>query len=151
MSNRLELRLIGLITLVNVAVGVVVGGLLYDFAPEHYFKWYPSIPLFYWLMAIAMAFFLNLVKVFFVLHLREAFVERQAVMNIGNVVRTKFTLALVFLWLYAAFVGEQLRTFGFTMMLFYFIYLGMETYTLYLYEKKRMNREKREKNELENK
>ena len=34
-------------------------------------------------------FFLNLVKVFFVLHLREAFVERQAVMNIGNVVRTK--------------------------------------------------------------
>ena len=58
----MELRLIGLITLVNVAVGVVVGGLLYDFAPEHYFKWYPSIPLFYWLMAIAMAFFLNLVK-----------------------------------------------------------------------------------------
>ncbi|RHJ86613.1 hypothetical protein [Parabacteroides sp. AM08-6] len=142
MSNRLELRLIGLITLVNVAVGVVVGGLLYDFAPEHYFKWYPSIPLFYWLMAIAMAFFLNLVK------------QKKGDVTVTTymIVRfCKFTLALVFLWLYAAFVGEQLRTFGFTMMLFYFIYLGMETYTLYLYEKKRMNREKREKNELENK
>ena len=142
MSNRLELRLIGLITLVNVAVGVVVGGLLYDFAPEHYFKWYPSIPLFYWLMAIAMAFFLNLVK------------QKKGDVTVTTymIVRfCKFPLALVFLWLYAAFVGEQLRTFGFTMMLFYFIYLGMETYTLYLYEKKRMNREKREKNELENK
>lgn len=142
MSNRLELRLIGLITFINAAVGVAAGGLLYDFAPEHYFKWYPSIPVFYWLMAIAMAFFLNLVK------------KKKGDVTVTTymVVRfCKFTLALVFMWLYATLIGEQLRTFGFTLMLFYFIYLGMETYTLYLYEKKRMNREKREQNETTNK
>ena len=33
------------------------------------------------------------------------------------------------------------------MMLFYFIYLVLETYTLYLFEKKRMISEKKEKDE----
>ena len=59
----------------------------------------------------------------------------------------KFTLAVVFLWLYAALVGQNLKAFGFTMMLFYFIYLVLETYTLYLFEKKRMISEKKEKDE----
>lgn len=54
----------------------------------------------------------------------------------------KFTLAIAFLWLYAQLINERLKAFGFTMMLFYFIYLGMETYTVYLFEKKRMKREK---------
>ena len=59
----------------------------------------------------------------------------------------KFTLAIVFLWLYAQVVNERLKMFGLTLMLFYFIYLGMETYTIYLFEKKRMKREKRENEE----
>lgn len=63
----------------------------------------------------------------------------------------KFTLAIIFLWLYAALVNDHLKTFGFTMMLFFFIYLGMETYTIYLYEKKRMKREKREDEEQSHK
>ena len=42
---------------------------------------------------------------------------------------------------------NHLRMFGFTLMLFYFIYLGLETYTVYLFEKKRMKREKREKDD----
>ena len=63
----------------------------------------------------------------------------------------KFTLAIVFLWLYAVLVNERLKAFGLTLMLFYFIYLGMETYTIYLFEKKRMKREKRENEELSQK
>lgn len=63
----------------------------------------------------------------------------------------KFTLAVAFLWLYAHWVHERLKAFGFTLMLFYFIYLGMETYTIYLFEKKRMKREKRENEELSQK
>ena len=42
---------------------------------------------------------------------------------------------------------NHLRMFGFTLMLFYFIYLGLETYTVYLFEKKRMKREKKENDE----
>ena len=59
----------------------------------------------------------------------------------------KFLMACIFLWMYANWVGIQLRTFGFTLMLFYFIYLTLETYTIYLYEKKRMKREKKEQDE----
>ena len=36
----------GLITFINVAIGVSLGGLLYTIWPEHYFSWYPSIPFF---------------------------------------------------------------------------------------------------------
>ena len=43
----------GLITFINVAIGVSLGGLLYTIWPEHYFSWYPSIPFFYWVMAMA--------------------------------------------------------------------------------------------------
>ena len=116
----------GLITFINVAIGVSLGGLLYTIWPEHYFSWYPSIPFFYWVMAMAMTFFLDRVK-----------------RKNGDVTVTMYMLVR----LYAAFVGQQFKTFGFTLMLFYFIYLGLETYILYLFEKKRMKREKREKDD----
>ena len=128
----------GLITFINVAIGVSLGGLLYTIWPEHYFSWYPSIPFFYWVMAMAMTFFLDRVK------RKNGDVTETMYMQVRL---CKFTLAFVFLWMYAAFVGQQLKTFGFTLMLFYFIYLGLETYILYLFEKKRMKREKREKDD----
>ena len=116
----------GLITFINVAIGVSLGGLLY------------TIPFFYWVMAMAMTFFLDRVKS----------KNGDVTVTMYMLVRLcKFTLAFVFLWMYAAFVGQQLKTFGFTLMLFYFIYLGLETYILYLFEKKRMKREKREKDD----
>ena len=62
MSGRLKIKLFGLITFINVAIGVTLGGLLYTIWPDHYFEWYPSIPLFYWIMALAMVFFLDKVK-----------------------------------------------------------------------------------------
>lgn len=46
MSGRLKIKLFGLITFINVAIGVTLGGLLYTIWPDHYFEWYPSIPLF---------------------------------------------------------------------------------------------------------
>ena len=126
MSGRLKIKLFGLITFINVAIGVTLGGLLYTIWPDHYFEWYPSIPLFYWIMALAMVFFLDKVK-----------------RKNGDVSVT----TCIFLWMYTNWVGTQLRTFGFTLMLFYFIYLTLETYTIYLYEKKRMKREKKEQDE----
>ena len=118
MTGWLKFKLMGLITFINVAIGVTLGGLLYTIWPDHYFKWYPSIPIFYWVMAIAMTYIL----------------DRKKKKN-GDVTITAFM------------VRENLRMFGFTLMLFYFIYLGLETYTVYLFEKKRMKREKKENDE----
>ena len=138
MTGWLKLKLMGLITFINTAIGVTLGGLLYTIWPDHYFKWYPSIPIFYWVMAIVMTYILDRKK------RKNGYVTITAFM----VVRfCKFPLAVVFLWLYAALVRENLRMFGFTLMLFYFIYLGLETYTVYLFEKKRMKREKKENDE----
>lgn len=138
MTGWLKFKLMGLITFINVAIGVTLGGLLYTIWPDHYFKWYPSIPIFYWIMAIAMTYILD----------RKKKKNGDVTITAFMVVRfCKFTLAVVFLWLYAALVRENLRMFGFTLMLFYFIYLGLETYTVYLFEKKRMKREKKENDE----
>ena len=138
MTGWLKFKLMGLITFINVAIGVTLGGLLYTIWPDHYFKWYPSIPIFYWVMAIAMTYILD----------RKKKKNGDVTITAFMVVRfCKFTRAVVFLWLYAALVRENLRMFGFTLMLFYFIYLGLETYTVYLFEKKRMKREKKENDE----
>ena len=138
MTGWLKFKLMGLITFINVAIGVTLGGLLYTIWPDHYFKWYPSIPIFYWVMAIAMTYILD----------RKKKKNGDVTITAFMVVRfCKFTLAVVFLWLYSALVRENLRMFGFTLMLFYFIYLGLETYTVYLFEKKRMKREKKENDE----
>ena len=138
MTGWLKLKLMGLITFINAAISVTLGGLLYTIWPDHYFKWYPSIPIFYWVMAIVMTYILD----------RKKRKNGDVTITAFMVVRfCKFTLAVVFLWLYAALVRENLRMFGFTLMLFYFIYLGLETYTVYLFEKKRMKREKKENDE----
>lgn len=138
MTGWLKLKLMGLITFINVAIGVTLGGLLYTIWPDYYFKWYPSIPIFYWLMGMLMTDILDRKK-------RE---NGDVTITAFMVVRfCKFTLAVVFLWLYAALVGESTKMFGLTLMLFYFLYLGLETYTIYLFEKKRMKREKKERNE----
>ena len=114
MTGWLKLKLMGLITFINAAIGVTLGGLLYTIWPDHYFKWYPSIPIFYWVMAIVMTYILD----------RKKRKNGDVTITAFMVVRfCKFTLAVVFLWLYAALVRENLRMFGFTLMLFYFIYL----------------------------
>lgn len=141
MSGRLKIKLFGLISFVYVAIGVTLGGLLYTIWPDHYFEWYPSIPCFYWLTALAMVYFLDKVK------RKNGDVSVTTFMLVRC---SKFLLACIFLWMYANWIGTQLRAFGFTLMLFYFIYLALETYTIYLYEKKRMKREKREKDEQKN-
>ena len=41
MTGWLKLKLMGLITFINAAIGVTLGGLLYTIWPDHYFKWYP--------------------------------------------------------------------------------------------------------------
>ncbi len=136
MRFRLIIRLFALITFINAAVGITLGGLLYTIWPEHYFTWYPSIPLFYWITALAMVYFLHAVR-----H-KKGDISVTTYMIVRG---CKFLLAFIFLWLYANVVGEKMHAFGFTMMLFYFIYLVLETYTVYLYEKKRLLRIKREK------
>ena len=38
MTGWLSMKLMGLITFINVVIGVTLGGLLYTIWPEHYFR-----------------------------------------------------------------------------------------------------------------
>lgn len=131
MSSRLKWRLAGLITVIHAIIGIALGSLLYFFWPGHYFKWYPSIPIFYWMMGLAMAFFLDQVKK----------KHGDMIVTIYMLVRlSKFVVVVIFLWIYALLVGSHVRSFGLTLMLFYFIHLALETYIFYLFEKRRIKR-----------
>ena len=116
------------------SIGVTLGGLLYTIWPDHYFKWYPSIPIFYWVMAIVMTYILD----------RKKRKNGDVTITAFMVVRfCKFTLAVVFLWLYAALVRENLRMFGFTLMSFLFYLFGIgNVYGLSVREEKNEKREK---------
>lgn len=141
MTGWLKIKLMALVTSINVVVGVIYGIVLHTVWPELYFKWYPTIPLFYWLTAMAMAYFLDRVK-------KEN--GEVAVSTFMLIRLTRFTLAIIFLWIYVAVIKEDMMMFGVTIMLFYFIYLILETYIIYLFDKKRMKREKRERDEMLN-
>lgn len=138
MTDFLKLKLMGLITLINVVVGLVMGILLFFTNLENYFDWYPAIPVFYLLTSLAMVFSLDSVK------RKKGDVTVTTFMVIRFI---RFTLTVVFLLLYLRFVGEHPRAFGFTLMLFYFIYLAMEICTVYLYEKK-WRKEKMKRNPI---
>ena len=133
MTGWLKLKLMGLITFINAAIGVTLGGLLYTIWPDHYFKWYPSIPIFYWVMAIVMTYILD----------RKKRKNGDVTITAFMVVRfCKFTLAVVFLWLYAALVREienvRLHPDAF---LFYLFGIG-NVYGLSVREEKNEKREK---------
>lgn len=133
MTGWLKLKLMGLITFINAAIGVTLGGLLYTIWPDHYFKWYPSIPIFYWVMAIVMTYILD----------RKKRKNGDVTITAFMVVRfCKFTLAVVFLWLYAALVRkfENVRLHP-DAFLFYLFGIG-NVYGLSVREEKNEKREK---------
>lgn len=134
---RLKLRLLGLVTGINLALGILVWLFLFVLWPHHYFKWYPSIPAYFWLMGVIMILVLN----------RRKSQDPNYVVTAYMVIRmTKLLSSLVFLWLYTALVHEYIYAFGLTLMLFYFIHLAIESYVFYLYEKRRMIRKKAKEN-----
>ncbi|MDO4755171.1 MAG: hypothetical protein Q4A54_02430 [Parabacteroides sp.] len=141
MTGWLKMKLMALVTFVNAVVGIVYGALLHTLWPELYFKWYPIIPIFYWLTAMIMAYFLDKVK-------REN--GEIAVSTFMLIRLSRFSLAIILLWIYVAIIKDDMMMFGITIMLFYFIYLILETYIIYLFDKKRMKREKRERDEMLN-
>jgi hypothetical protein len=129
--NRLRFRLLLFITGVYSAIGITLGGLLYTLWPSHYFSWYPSIPIYYYLIEIIMLVVLE----------KADRKNPDSVISAYMITRVfKFLITMILLWLYLEFVGEQIKNFGLTLMLFYFIYLIFETYMFYLYEKRRMKK-----------
>ena len=129
--GRLRFRLFLFVTLVYSVVGVSLGGLLNTIWHTHYFAWFPAIPIYFYLLEITM-----------LIVLEKANRKRpDSVVTSYMITRlVKLILTIVFLWVYMVFIGDSLRSFALTVMLFYFICMFFETYMFYLYEKRRMKK-----------
>ena len=129
--GRLRFRLFLFVTWVYSVVGVSLGGLLNTLSHTHFFAWFPAIPIYFYLLEITM-----------LIVLEKANRKRpDSVVTSYMITRlVKLILTIVFLWVYMVFIGDSLRSFALTVMLFYFICMFFETYMFYLYEKRRMKK-----------
>mgnify|MGYP006316562297 FL=1 len=127
--GRLRFRLFLFVTWVYSVVGVSLGGLLNTIWHTHYFAWFPAIPIYFYLLEITM-----------LIVLEKANRKRpDSVVTSYMITRlVKLILTIVFLWVYMVFIGDSLRSFALTVMLFYFICMFFALYMFYLYEKRRM-------------
>ena len=129
--GRLRFRLFLFVTWVYSVVGVSLGGLLNTIWHTHYFAWFPAIPIYFYLLEITM-----------LIVLEKANRKRpDSVVTSYMITRlVKLILTIVFLWVYMVFIGDSLRSFALTVMLFYFICMFFFFFLFYLYEKRRMKK-----------
>lgn len=111
---------------INILVGVLVGCILYYGFPAAYFPWYPSIPIYFTILGIIMS------SIMF----SRSKDEPKKIVHIYMTMRVvKLLITLGSILLYVWLIGEQNLTFCITTLGFYFLYLFIETYFFYRFEK----------------
>jgi len=107
---------------------------MYFVWPDSYFQAFPIIPVFFWLVGIGMAVSLEMTRT-----------EKPDAVTMTYMVARgiKLLLTAIFIGFYAWFVHTDLKQFGLTTLAFYMIYLVLETYVFYLYEKRRNKRRRK--------
>jgi hypothetical protein len=117
------------LTGINVLAGLLVWLLLTYVWPAHYFAFYPLIPVYFWVVGVGMALSMEIT------HSENP----DAVTMTYMVARTvKLLLTGLFVGGYAWLVDENIKEFGLTTLAFYVIFLALESYVFYLYEKRRV-------------
>lgn len=124
--KALRKRFVWMLTLVLGITGIIGGLLFYNMLPQEYFVWYPAIPLFYYLMGILFVWILKNCK------------NRSdhQLLNIYLAMRlVKFFMTLLFIGIYMWCIDEKDKEFVITIVIFYFIYLVVETGFYFEFEK----------------
>jgi len=118
-----------LLSLIIIA-GLVGWIILYVVFPAYYFRWYPLIPAYFILLGIIMSIAMARYSKFEPKKILSAYMLLRAiklVLTTGGV--------LLYYWL----VGENITAMVLTTLIFYFLYLYIETHIFYRFEK--MNRQ----------
>lgn len=117
-----------LLIVVYGGVGIVVGAVLRFAVPWLYFDHFPLVPLFYLITGVILNFVLDACKTSSSDKLVNVFMTMRII---------KLVLTVAFLGIYDKFIGEHKMKFALTLVLFYLIYMSLESYLFYLYEKRR--------------
>ena len=125
-EKKLRRRLIiSLLTSIVVA-GIVTGLLLYYIFPACWFRWYPLIPAYFVLLGLIMSIGMN--------YCRKQNPGRYVALFM--LMRTiKIILTMGCILLYYWLVNEKMTEMALLTCGFYFLYLFVETYLLYRFEK----------------
>jgi uncharacterized membrane protein len=133
MSRRIRLifRLLLLVTGANALVAGVAWVLLTFAWPDAYFAAFPVIPLFFWVVGMGMA-----------LSLEASHTEKPDSVTMTYMMArgVKLLLTALFVGIYAWFVHTDMKEFGLTTLVFYMVFLVLESYVFFMYEKRRNKR-----------
>lgn len=128
---RLIFRMLLVLTGINILAGLIAWLLLTYVWPAHYFAFYPLIPVYFWIVGVGMALSMEIT------HSENP----DAITMTYMVARTvKLLFTGLFVGGYAWLVDENIKEFGLTTLAFYVIFLALESYVFFLYEKRRAKR-----------
>ncbi|MDP4277822.1 MAG: hypothetical protein Q8914_09345 [Bacteroidota bacterium] len=124
---RLIFRLLAMVTAVNLVVALIAWSLMRFVWPESYFNMFPVIPVYFWLVGLGMALCLEFTRA-----------EKPDAIALAYMVArgVKLLVTAIFIGGYAWLIHTDFKEFGLTTLAFYMIYLVLETYTFFLYEKR---------------
>jgi hypothetical protein len=115
--------------LVTMAVAGVAGWLLLRYAlPQYYFPLYPAIPAYFMVLGLVMSI---------IMWYYSKQLSGRKIVNVYMMMRgVKLLLTLGGILLYYIVIKEQMMEFGLTVAIFYLVYLFVETYLYYRFEKR---------------
>ncbi len=115
-----------ILTVVMGITGIIGGIVVYNELPTEYFRWYPSIPLFYYLMGIIFVIAIGTCKKKTNIEIANLYLA----MKILKVIAT-----IIFMGFYMWLIDERDKDFVVAIGIFYFIYLILETCFYFNFEK----------------
>lgn len=133
----LTLRLTIIVTTVYTLVGVAAWALFKFIIPQQHFGYFPSIGIFFLANGLLLNYVLNATKNSHPKHLLNVYMLSRVI---------KLMLTVIFLLFYVKLVGESNVAFAITLMAFYIVYMILELYIYFLYEKRRKANEKKSEN-----
>lgn len=113
------------LTIIMIAFGTLTYGVIQNYFPEHYFAWYPAIPLFFYLFGWYYIFTFD--------KCRRQKRDKILTLYLGMKV-VKMLLAVVIIFFYMVFVSIHKSDFIIIFFLFYLFSLIYETYFFYHFE-----------------
>ncbi len=126
-------KLIILLLAYGLIVGALVGALLYYVFPQYYPQWYEGILLFYLILE-------PLVLVYVESSSRR--VTQRQMLNTYMLTKVfKIFAALIFVGAYAIIVKENIKSFVLTFMIFYLLFLAIESFLFLKIEKRLKNKQ----------
>jgi len=128
---RLIFRMMLVLTGINILAGMIAWLLLTYVWPTCYFAYFPLIPVYFWIVGIGMAISMEIT------HSENPDAITMTYMVARSV---KLMLTGLFVGAYAWLVNENIKEFGLTTLSFYLLFLAMESYVFFLYEKRRAKR-----------